>query len=189
MVYAGRASDLVTLAGGEQLTGESLVRAGVARFNVSLDAEQVLTGLTTSVDFTERSELGSSIAPRLDTFRSAADEFAPPTMLQELATEVDAQAMSDNASRVFAAAASLSHLLLSELQALLETRTGQIEQQRQLTVASIVAAGGLALTIAWLLIGVRRPTLRRFGDPAPVSPAGDSRQLASVSVQRGDHAR
>lgn len=190
MVYAGRAADLVTLAGGEQLTGENLVRAGVARFNVSLDAEQVLTGLTTSVDFTERSELGSSIAPGLDTFRSAADEFAPPTMLQELANEVDARVMADNASRVFAAASSLSHQLLSELQALLETRTGDIAQQRRLTVISSAAVAVLTLTIAWLVLGVRRPTSGRRDEPTPVSPApGGAVQLASVSVPRGDHAR
>ena len=120
MVYAGRAADLVALAGGEALTGEDQVRAAVARFGVSYDAEQVSVGLTTSVDFTARSELGTNIAERLDAFRAAADAFAPPTMLQELATTVDAATMAANARRVSAAANSLAHRLLGELQALLD---------------------------------------------------------------------
>ena len=190
MVYAGRAADLVALADGEQLAGEALVQAAVARFNVSLDAEQVLTGLTTSVDFTERSELGTNIAPRLDTFRSAADDFAPPTMLQELATEVDAATIADSASRVFAAAASLSHLLLGELQALLQIRTEEIEQQRRATIASSAAAGLLGLAIAWLVLAARRPRPAPVDEPTPVSPApGAAGDLAGAGARRGGHAR
>ena len=152
MVYAGRAADLVALAGGTgALTGEDAVRAAVARFNVSYDAEQVNIGLTTSVDFTARSELGSNIVARLDSFRSAADAFAPPTMLHELATTVQATEMADNASRVFAAAQSLAHLLLSELEALLALRGEGLDEQRRFTVIATVAAGVLAIALLGLL--------------------------------------
>src|SRR5690606_28224994 len=141
MVYAGRAADLVTLSGDTGvLTGEDAVRAAVARFNVSADAEMVSAGLTTSVDYTARSELGSNIVDRLDTFRAAADAFAPPTMLQEFATSVEATAMADSAGRVFVAAQSLAHLLLSELEALLAVRAeGLAEHQRFIAIGS--AAG------------------------------------------------
>ena len=153
MVYAGRAADLVALAGGTGvLTGEDAVRAAVARFNVSYDAEQVSLGLTTSVDFTARSELGSNIVARLDTFRAAADAFAPPTMLQELATTVEAGAMADNASRVFAAAQSLAHLLLEELEALLAVRAEGLAQQQRLTATATVAAAIVGAVMFGLLV-------------------------------------
>jgi hypothetical protein len=196
MVYAGRAADLVALADGEELTGSALLGVAIARFNVSLDAEQVLTGLTTSVDFTERSELGSSIAPRLDVFRSAADEFSPPTMLQELAAEVDAATMDDNASRVLTAAAQLSHLLLGELQALLEVRAGDIAQERRLTV-TLSAAGAVLGTAVAALVLVSRPIRRRVeagdepitGARGFTAVAGASGELTGAGARSSGHAR
>jgi methyl-accepting chemotaxis protein len=131
VVYAGRAADLVALAGGRPLTGEDQVRAAVARFGVSYDAERVADGLTTSVDFTSRAELGTNIAQRFDAFRAAADAFAPPTMLQDLATTVDAGTMAANARRVSAAATALAHLLLSESSALLDNRAASLSERRQ----------------------------------------------------------
>jgi hypothetical protein len=212
MVYAGRAADLVTLAGGEQLVGEDLVRAAVARFNVSFDAEQVELGLKTSIDYTERSELGTNITQRLDTFQAAADEFAPPTMLRELATDVDAVNMAANASRVFAAAASLSHLLLSELEALLDIRAVDVAEQRRFTVIATSAAGVLGLALVWLLLVGRpgRPSPRRSPDEpttgargfsagwegvgrvtgrVPVAGRGGPGELAGSGLRRGGHAR
>jgi hypothetical protein len=203
MVYAGRASDLVALAGGSELAGEDLVRAAVARFNVSSDAERVSAGLTASVDFTARSELGTNVAQRLDEFRAAADEFAPPTMLRDLATQVDAGTMADNASLVFAKAASLSHLLISELQQLLAVRLDRIEQQRRATLISSVAGALIAVIILWLVLvarssgrtagsldekakGARGIASVGFHQVGPEGPRGD---LAGSGAWRSGHAQ
>jgi hypothetical protein len=181
IVYAGRASDLVTMAGGRSLTGEDEVRAAVARFNVSHDAEQVSSGLTKSVDFTARSQLGSNIAERLDTFKSAADAFAPPTMLGELATTVDAATLAANARRVFAAASSLAHLLLAELQVLLDTRSVKLSQQQRFTGIAAAVAVFVGLAMVWVAVAgrPRRGPVKRFGAPddLPVGSLAYAREL------------
>jgi hypothetical protein len=205
MVYAGRASDLVALATGEALTPEELARAAVARFNVSHDAEQVSIGLDASIDFTARSELGTNIADRLGTFRAAADQFAPPTMLQDLATEVDADSMAANAERVFAQAASLSHLLLGELQELLKTRSGTIGQQRRFILICAIAGAVFVLTVMWLVLvdrlrrsshGSHEPNTnaRGIATVGPPRDAGRSGQtgrsdLVGVGTRRSGHAQ
>lgn len=202
MVYAGRAADLVELAGGGELEGEDLVRAAVARFNVSYDAEQVSIGLNASVDATSRSELGANIAQRLDEFRAAADEFSPPTMLRDLATDIDARTMADNASLVFARAASLSHLLLSELQELIAVRAEEIARERRATLISSVAAILVGLGLLWLVLVPPRAD-RTAGDPSgghrtggggrTALPAqtddGRGDDLAGAGARRGGHAQ
>jgi hypothetical protein len=90
MVYAGEASDLVALSGDEGLRGDDAVKAAVARFGVSAAAEAVTDGLNTSIEFTERSALGGRIAERLDAFKAAAADFAPPNMLNPVAAPVAA---------------------------------------------------------------------------------------------------
>jgi hypothetical protein len=203
VVLAGRATDLVTLAGGKTLTGEDQVAAGVARFGVANDAEAVSAGLTKSVDTTNKQDLGSNVAERLDTFKAAADAFSPPTMLAELATTVDAATLAANARRVYSAAASLAHLLLSELQALLDTRAAKLQAQQRFTLGA--AAGGviIALAISWLGIAgrPRRGPSRRFGstvDDPPVGSLAYARDLlesntgdltAAAAGARGAHAR
>ena len=197
MVYAGRAADLVALAEpGNELTGEDAVRVAVARFNVATNARLVTAGLRTSVDNTERSELGSNIVERLDAFRTAADAFAPPTMLQELANTVPARAMAENASVVFTTAQSLAHLLLSELEALLAARAETLAQQQRLIAIATAAGAVLVVVIAWLVV---LPNRRRVVDGRP--DAGDrtpghgatSSELAAVgrsaADRRGDHGR
>jgi hypothetical protein len=199
MVYAGRAADLVALAGGPgELTGEDAVRAAVARFNVSSDAEAVRRGLTTSIDFTTRSQLGSNIAPRLDAFQAAADAFAPPTMLHELATPVIATEMADNAARVSTAAQQLAHLLLSELQELLAVRANGLAQGQRLTVISTAAATVLGVVTLILLALPARRRGGRGGGPRGDDDGGDITAppgfavvpgLAGAGVGRGGHAR
>lgn len=158
MVLAGRASDLVALAGTQVLAGEDAVRAAVARFGVSAAAEQVSAGLTTSVDNTTRAELGGNIAERLDTFKAAADAFAPPTMLAELSTTVDASSLAANARRVSAAANPLAHLLLHELQVLLEQRATRLAIQWRFTAVSAVLVGVIGLVMLWFVAVVRPRT-------------------------------
>jgi hypothetical protein len=174
-VYAGRAADLVALAGGEALAGEDQVRAAVARFGVAYDGEQVSSGLGTSIDVTSRSELGTNIADRLDTFRAAVDAFAPPTMLQELSTTVDAATLAAGARRVYAAATSLAHLLLSELQALLAVRTHSLAQEQRFTAVASAVVVLIGLVLLWLLIAGRprrRPSPRFGAIPAEDVPVG-----------------
>ena len=183
VVYAGRAADLVALAGGEALTGEDQVRAAVARFSVAYDAEQVGVGLNTTVDFTARSELGTNVAERLDAFRAAADAFAPPTMLQELATTVDAATMAVNARRVSASANSLAHRLLGELQALLDARAGTLAQEQRFTAVAAAAVGFIGFALLWLVIAgrPRRRPMPRFGaipaDDLPVGSMASAREM------------
>jgi hypothetical protein len=191
MVYAGRAADLVSLADvSGVLTGEDAVRAAVARFNVSSDADAVLVGLTTSNDFTARSELGSNIVDRLDTFRATADAFAPPTMLHELATEVQAVEMAANAGRVFASAQSLAHLLLSELEALLAVRAeGLAEQQRFTAIASGAGAVVGILLIGLVLLPGRARVVRSGREEEPTTGGLAVVDDPDPGSRRGGHAR
>jgi hypothetical protein len=81
MVYAGRATDLVAMAGGgRDLGGDDAIRAAVARYRVASAAEEVGVGLNKSVDTTSYADLGTNIARQLDAFRAAVDSFSPPTM-------------------------------------------------------------------------------------------------------------
>jgi len=185
VVLAGRASDLVTLAGGKVLEGEDAVRAAVARFGVSAAAEEVNDGLTKSVNFTARSVLGANIAERLDSFKAAADAFAPPTMLADLATEVDAAILAANASRVYAAATPLAHTLLHELEALLEQRQAKLAAEWRFTAV----AGGLVtvigLVMLWLL--AMRRTRTGSADTADAhsrSASGDDLPGGSLTYAR-----
>jgi hypothetical protein len=202
VVYAGRTTDLVTLAGGRTLSGEDQVAAGVARFLVAQDAEQVSSGVTKTVDVTSKSDLGSNVAERLDTFKAAADAFSPPTMLAELATTVDAATLAANARRVYAAAASLAHLLLSELQALLDTRAAKLQAQQRFTLLSAAIGVIIGLAIVWLAMAgrPRRGPSPRFGGKADDRPVGslayardllesNTGDLTGAGAGRGSHAR
>ena len=122
MVLAGKAADLVVLAGDRELAGEDAIRAAVARHGVADAAEQIIQGLNKSVDATGRTSLGANIAQRLDAFIAAVGAFAPPTMLEDLAGTVSAATLAANARQVFATALPLSHRLLGELDALLAVR-------------------------------------------------------------------
>jgi len=184
MVLAGRASDLVTLAGGRTLTGEDAAKAAVARFGVSTAADQVRVGLNKSVNFTARADLGSNIVERLDAFQAAADAFAPPTMLEELAGTVDAGTLAANAQKVSAAAAPLAHRLLSELQALLDARAAKVSGEWRFTVAAAGVITVLGLIMLWLLaLTRRRPAAARVAvdheptEDVPVGSLAYARQL------------
>jgi hypothetical protein len=174
MVLAGRAADLVELAGGGTLKGEDAIRAAVARFGVSTAAELVNSGLSTSVDVTERSELSSRITERLDAFKAAADAFAPPTMLVELSGSINSETVSANARRVYAAANPLAHRLIGELQVLLAQREDDLAAERLLTLVASGLAGLVLLAIGWVLV-----SRRWSGAPAAVPPAVSRPPLAA----------
>lgn len=178
-VLAGRASDLVALAGGSALQGEDAIRAAVARFGVSAAAEEVSVGLNRSVEVTTRSALGVNIADRLDAFKAAADAFAPPTMLVELSGSVDAATLAANAERVAATANPLAHRLITELEALLAERASTLEGERGFTIASCAVAGALGLVIVWLLALGRT---RTAFVPAQTSRPGPAEDLPLGSL-------
>ena len=177
IVLSGRTADLVALAGDQQLAGDDSIRAAVARFGVATAGEEVTAGLNKSVDSTERTELGTNVAARLDAFRAAVDAFAPPTMVAQLAGTVDAAQLARGAEAVFTAALPLAHRLLSELDGLLGTWEDELVGERQfIGVAMAVAAG----TILLLLLLVRR---RRRPDEQPGS-TDDARTEAVVADVR-----
>jgi len=181
-VLAGRAADLVAMAGATTLEGENLMRAAVARYGVSAAAEQVTTGLQKSVEITTRSELSSRIAERLDAFRAAADAFAPPTMLSQLAGSVNAATLAANARQVYATAVPLAHRLLFELQALLDQRAKKLAGERRLLIISAVAASVLGLVMLWLLVLPRRRA--GGGEAAAGSSGGDETRIGSLRYAR-----
>jgi hypothetical protein len=183
MVFAGRASDLVTFAGGRALAGEDAVRVAVARFGVSAAAEQVSAGLAASIDNTARTELGANIAERLDAFKAAADAFAPPTMLAELSAAIDPSSLAANARRVSSAANPLAHLLLHELQALLDERATTLATERRFTAVSAALAGVVGLVMLWLL------TIARPRRPRGEGNGGDIRRRDDVAVGSLTYAR
>jgi len=170
MVLAGKAADLVALAGGKNLTGEDAVTAAVARFGVSNAAEEVSAGLSKSIDFTDRSELGTNITERLDAFKAAVDSFAPPTILFELAASVDATQLAQNAGRVAAAADPLAHRLLSELEVLLDGRISRLAGQWRFTLVAGGLAAVVALLVLWLVIVPRPRAAAVTETAAPAAP-------------------
>lgn len=182
-VLAGRAADLVVLAGGGVLEGEDEIRAHVARFGVSAAAEAVQAGLNTSVEVTARSDLSVNITERLDAFKAAADAFAPPTMIRELSGAVDAAELAANALRVATTANPLAHRLLGELQALLSERAATLERERRFTVVAASAAGVVGLIIVWMLVlGRTRPRTIRV-QPSR-SGAAEDLPLGSLTYAR-----
>jgi hypothetical protein len=87
-------------------------------------------------------------------------------MLQELADPVDAATMAANARQVSAAANSLAHLLLHELEALLDVRGRGLAQQQRFTAVAGAAVALIGFALLWLAIAGRprrRPT-QRFGE-------------------------
>jgi hypothetical protein len=184
VVLAGKAADLVALANQETLQGEDAVKAAVARFGVSSAAEQVSAGLTKTVNFTNRAELGSSIADRLDAFKAAADAFAPPTMLNNLSDAVAPATLAANARRVSAAATPLTHRLLYELQELLDTRGAKLAGQWRFTAIAAGVAGVLALAVLWLFV-MGRPR-RRPESGADAKPTDPERDLPHGSLNARD---
>jgi hypothetical protein len=179
MVLAGRAADLVVLAGDRELAGEDAVRAAVARHGVADAAQEVSIGLNKSVEATDRAALGQNIAQRFDAFKAAVDAFAPPTMLEELAGSVDAADLAAGARQVFATALPLSHRLLYELDALLSVRQGRYADAWRFSAGAGAAGGVLAILLTWLLVAGRSRSGR---DPALAAAlAGESEMDDAIS--------
>jgi hypothetical protein len=168
MIYAGRASDLAYLSGGDQLKGEDAVSAAVARHGVASAADKVSAGLNKSVDNTTRTTLGGNIAEQLDQFRTAADTFAPSTILNEFAREVSTAELTSAAHQVFTSALKLAHLLLTELNALLSDRQARLADERGRTEWTVYGAIALVL----ILIVTLFLTRTRRQPPVSLAEAG-----------------
>jgi hypothetical protein len=178
MVFAGRAADLVTLAGGSELGGDDAIRAAVARYGVATAGEQVTAGLNKSVDSTSRAALGTNVARQLDAFRAAVDAFAPPTMLAQLAGSVNAADLAAGAHQVFATALPLAHKLLFELDALLAARQAAIAARLRFTkeAAGAAAAVGLVLLLV-VIVQWRRRKRSNSLMSGPVESSGSLDEL------------
>jgi hypothetical protein len=186
MVLAGQAADLVALAGGKALTGENAIKAAVARFGVSTAAEEVIAGVSKSIDFTARSALGTNITDRLDAFKAAADAFAPPTILFGLSGEIEAGALAADARRVAAAADPLAHRLLGELEVLLQTRAARLDGQWRFTAVAGGVAAAFALLVLWLIVfpRPRAAAVEASADGPPRTPRTGELQLGSLAYAR-----
>jgi hypothetical protein len=192
MVLAGRAADLVTLAGGSELGGDDAIRAAVARYDVATAAEQVTAGLNKAVEVTSRAALGSDIALQLDAFQAAVDGFAPPTMLAQLAGSVNAADLAAGAHRVFETALPLAHKLLSELDALLAARQAAIAAHQMSTKEQAGAAAAVGLVLMLVVVAWwrrRRRSMRAmsgpvdpFGSPAEPHGSVDSDEVATAAA-------
>jgi hypothetical protein len=189
MIQAGQAADVSRLAGGAKLTGEDAVKAAVARHDVAAASERVSDGLNKSVDNTARTVLGANITPQLDAFRAAADVFSPPTMLSQLAGDVDAKTLQDASHQVFAAALPLTHKLLGELDAVLALRETSLADSRQSTVW--IATGVAALLVVAMLVlllsrgrGRSRRSLADAGVGPSAKPVPDVALAALSDVRR-----
>jgi hypothetical protein len=190
MVFAGRAADLVTLAGGSELGGDDAIRAAVARYGVATAGEQVTAGLNKAVQVTSRAALGSDVALQLDAFTAAVSAFAPPTMLAQLAGSVKAADLAAGAHQVFETALPLAHKLLTELDALLAARQATIAAHQRSTREE--AGAGAAVGLVLILVAVAKWRRRRRLQnalPGPVQLAGPpGEQLRPVDSDEGASA-
>jgi hypothetical protein len=145
-----------------------------------------------------RSDLGTNIVERLDTFKSAADAFAPPTMLAELSNPVDATTLAPRPPGV-RAATSLAHLLLNELQALLQARAAEARQASDGSPPSRPRPRHRRLIMLWFAIAgrpraqprssVRHTGRHRVGSLAYARDLLDSGELARpVAARREETA-
>ena len=184
MVLAGKASDLVVLAGDKELSGEDAIKAAVARHGVADAAEEVSKGLNKSVDATARTQLGANIAQRLDAFRAAVDAFAPPTMLEDLAGTVNAADLAAAARQVFATALPLSHRLLGELDALLSVRQEGFANDLRYASVAAVASAVAGILLLWLLATGRSRPRRDPALDAVLSGDSDDAMLGTLTDAR-----
>ncbi|MBT8227600.1 MAG: hypothetical protein HKP61_15005 [Dactylosporangium sp.] len=182
--FAGRASDLANLADSTEAPsgGEAARQAetwvSVARYQVSVESDEIATGLRKALDMTESTTLGPNITNQLDTFRTAVDAFVPPVNLLQNLDKVDTLTVTANAERVREAARNLLSVVLTELDSLLRVRAEAQSIRRSQGVG--LGALGLILTgfLAWMLSSWAEPraTTRKPEEetnPAARTKSGD----------------
>jgi hypothetical protein len=94
--------------------------------------------------------------------------------------------MAANARRVSAAASSLAHRLLSELEVLLDVRSEALAEKQRFIAIAGATMGLVGFALLWLAIAgrPRRGSLQRFGelpvDDLPVDPTGDHHEMTDA---------
>jgi hypothetical protein len=182
LLHAGRATDLVTLAGDRTPGGEDAVRLAVARHRVATNAEAVVTGLRKAIDATDSSTLGPNLTTQLDQFQGAVDRFVPPTVIAQLATRVDTRGMPADAQGVRDSALALAATVLTELDALLRQRQDRLADQQVYTAgaAAVVLLAGILLLVA--LVAVRRPVIDAEPVLDPTQRSTDESEPAATNL-------
>jgi hypothetical protein len=166
LVYSGRAADLTSL--GPKLTNVTQqqrdVRVSVAKHEVSLDSDEISSGLRLAMAATTSSSLGPNITNQLDAFRSAVDAFVPQVNLLDKEDPVDPTTLISNAERLRDSTAKLVTAVLGELDRLLKTRADAQGLRRSQGIAVGVLCLMLSVLLIWML--AQRPEERTATDSA-----------------------
>jgi molybdopterin-guanine dinucleotide biosynthesis protein A len=207
MISAGRAADLLTMAGGQPPQGENAAALAVARYQVALLSTQVASGLAKTVKASVDPGLGVALTAQQDAFQAAVDAFVPPSLVQQLSAAYSPAEVVRAAGQVQSTGLALSSAVLGQLDRLLAGRQAVLVRRQQLIGAGVVGALVAALALFWLLVPSRggRPAaadleveLEEFPAEhaeAEAEPADilDARELlrteALVHVGRGIRAR
>jgi hypothetical protein len=156
IVDSGRMVDLARVGGGTAPTQVFAARDRVASTSTAID-----TGLKKSFDVTESSTLGPALLGHVDRLRTVSTEIAPTTSLLELPVSLsDAGKVADARERLRDAAIQLDDATLTELDALLDEREGQFNQER----TGVVVAVLLALLIGGAVLWSRLPDRAELED-------------------------
>lgn len=187
MISAGRAADLLTMAGGQPLEGENGAALAVARYQVALLSTQVASGLSKSVKASSDPGLGVALTAQQDAFQAAVDAFVPPSLVQQLSAPYHAVDVIRAAGQVLTTGLGLSSAALGQLDRLLAGRREELVRHQRLTGAEVAAVLVAALALLGLLVPGRsaRPTaadLKAGADEFPAEHADDDADAAPADL-------
>jgi hypothetical protein len=193
LLFAGRAADLGSLGAKADLAMRQQVdtRVAVARYQVSLESDEIASGLRKSLDVTTSTSLGPNITNQLDTFRTAVDAFVPPVNLLQNLDNADPATVTANADRVRDAARKLSVAVLGELDKLIGTRNNAQSLTRSQGLALGVLCVLLTGMLIWMLVKQHQeetePVVRQQAVPQP--PARTPRATPREDIYNSDEPR
>jgi hypothetical protein len=152
MVSAGRAADLLSMAGGQPPQGETGDALAVARHQVALLSTQIAAGLSKSVKASVDPGLGVALTSQQDAFQAAVDAFVPPSLVQQLSGAYNPAEVIRAAGQVQSTGLALSSAVLGQLDRLLAGRQAVLVRRAQLIVAGVVGVLVAAVALLWLLV-------------------------------------
>ncbi len=152
IISAGRAADLLTLAGGHAPQGEDAAALAVARYQVALLSTQIASGLSKSVKASADPGVGVALTAQQDAFQTAVDAFVPPSLVQQLSAPYNPAAVVRAAGQVLSTGLALSSAVLGQLDRLLAGRQVALVRHQRLVGAGVVAALVAAFVLFWLLV-------------------------------------
>lgn len=175
VISAGRAADLLVLAGGLPPQGENGDAVAVARNQVALLATQVASGLSKSVKASADPGIGVALTGQQDAFQAAVDAFAPPSVVQQLSAGFNPADVIRAAGQVQSTGLALTSATLGQLDRLLAVRQAGLARRAQLTVAGAVGVLVAAVALLWLLVPGRLASREADfdGEDVPAEPAGE----------------